>query len=73
MLPCLGIHNIDGGSGRSRKSGGAGLGLAMVEMTMQKHKGSTTITIGPFGGARFVLTWSPMSPYYSVSIEVIAD
>ncbi len=43
---------------RSRKSGGVGLGLALVDMIMKKHQGSTTVTTSPWGGAQFTLTWS---------------
>ena len=42
---------------RTRKFGGIGLGLALVDMIMQKHNGSTRVSSSPLGGARFQLTW----------------
>lgn len=41
---------------RSRRSGGAGLGLAMVEEIVTAHGGGVTIEDAPLGGARFVLS-----------------
>ncbi len=39
--------------GRSRDSGGAGLGLAVVKRIAERHGGTVTATDSPFGGARF--------------------
>ncbi|MCW8876244.1 MAG: ATP-binding protein [Kangiellaceae bacterium] len=38
---------------RSKESGGYGLGLAIVERIVAKHKGKVTIDTSPLGGARF--------------------
>jgi signal transduction histidine kinase len=40
------------GSGRSRDTGGAGLGLAVVERVARQHGGSALATEAPGGGAR---------------------
>jgi signal transduction histidine kinase len=47
--------------GRSRDSGGAGLGLAVVKRIAERHGGRVTITSSPsLGGARFdvALPWA---------------
>ena len=40
---------------RSRDSGGAGLGLAVVEEIVAASGGSVTLEDAPLGGARFVV------------------
>jgi len=42
---------------RNRKSGGYGLGLAIVQRISQWHGGQTTVESSPLGGARFVICW----------------
>lgn len=42
---------------RNRRSGGFGLGLAIVAMIMRAHGGNADITDSPLGGARITLTW----------------
>ena len=42
---------------RNRKSGGYGLGLAIVRRIAIAHNGSVCIGDAPGGGARFVLSW----------------
>ena len=42
---------------RSRESGGAGLGLAIVQRIMRGHDGSVYATDAPLGGARVVMRW----------------
>lgn len=42
---------------RSRDSGGAGLGLAIVRGISERHGGSISVDDSPLGGARFTLTW----------------
>lgn len=46
--------------GRSRDSGGAGLGLSVVRCIAQRHGGSVVVTDSPIGGARFEVTF-PMA------------
>ncbi|WP_211198946.1 ATP-binding protein [Phytoactinopolyspora limicola] len=41
---------------RSRKSGGVGLGLAVVDQVVRRHNGSVTVSDSPLGGARFDVT-----------------
>ncbi|MEO6571138.1 MAG: HAMP domain-containing sensor histidine kinase [Ilumatobacteraceae bacterium] len=41
---------------RSRDRGGAGLGLAIAEEIVARHRGAITISDNPSGGARFVVT-----------------
>jgi signal transduction histidine kinase len=41
---------------RSRDAGGAGLGLAIVNDVVQRHRGSVSITSSPTGGAQFTVT-----------------
>lgn len=43
--------------GRSRDSGGAGLGLAVVKRIAERHGGSVEVTTSPLGGARFAMTF----------------
>ncbi|MEV4262532.1 HAMP domain-containing sensor histidine kinase [Kribbella sp. NPDC049584] len=43
-------------SARTRESGGAGLGLAIVAKIVQKHGGTITIDTSPNGGASLVVT-----------------
>ncbi len=40
---------------RSRRTGGAGLGLAIVRSLVDAHGGSVAIDVSPTGGARFVV------------------
>ncbi|MHA7969710.1 ATP-binding protein [Rhizobium sp. CAU 1783] len=40
---------------RARKTGGAGLGLAVVRNLVEAHSGSIAVTEAPGGGARFVV------------------
>ena len=40
---------------RSRDTGGAGLGLAIVREIVERHGGSINVEAGPTGGARFVV------------------
>jgi signal transduction histidine kinase len=42
---------------RSRSSGGAGLGLAMVAETVRRRGGRVAVGESPEGGARFQVTW----------------
>ncbi len=42
---------------RDRRSGGYGLGLAIVRQVMRMHQGSATVGRSPLGGAQFVLRW----------------
>jgi signal transduction histidine kinase len=41
--------------GRSRDAGGFGLGLAMVQTIVERHRGSVSVDDAPLGGARFVV------------------
>ena len=41
---------------RDRQRGGSGLGLAIAREVACSHEGDVTVTDGPLGGARFVLT-----------------
>ncbi|MEO6571833.1 MAG: ATP-binding protein, partial [Ilumatobacteraceae bacterium] len=41
---------------RSRDRGGAGLGLAIAEEIVARHRGAITISDNPSGGARFVVS-----------------
>lgn len=43
---------------RDRGTGGAGLGLAIVQRVAMSHRGSISVTDSPAGGARFVLRWA---------------
>ncbi|WP_407951154.1 ATP-binding protein [Permianibacter fluminis] len=42
---------------RSRDSGGAGLGLAIVRGISERHGGEISVDDSPLGGARFTLSW----------------
>ncbi|WP_338868465.1 ATP-binding protein [Myxococcus stipitatus] len=42
---------------RNRKTGGHGLGLAIVHRVMRAHQGHATVTDAPLGGARVTLSW----------------
>jgi len=42
---------------RSRKTGGFGLGLSIVQEIARRHGGEATVTDSPLGGARFSLRW----------------
>lgn len=42
---------------RDRRTGGHGLGLAIVQRIMGWHHGQAQIDASPLGGARFTLTW----------------
>lgn len=42
---------------RSRKTGGVGLGLAIVSRIIERHQGSLTIGTSPLGGAMVALSW----------------
>jgi signal transduction histidine kinase len=44
-------------SSRNRKSGGIGLGLALVRIIMTKHGGNVAATQSMMGGACFTLSW----------------
>lgn len=47
---------------RNRRSGGFGLGLAIVAMILRAHGGEAIIAESPMGGARITLTWpTPLS------------
>jgi signal transduction histidine kinase len=41
---------------RSRKSGGAGLGLSIVKTIIEKHRGRVIATSAPSQGSAFTLT-----------------
>ena len=45
-------------SGRSRKKGGSGIGLAIVKSAAQFHGGDITVRNNPAGGLEFTLTLS---------------
>ena len=47
------FHRAD--PARTRGSGGAGLGLAIVQAVVHAHAGSVSVTESPLGGARFVV------------------
>jgi len=47
---------------RSRESGGAGLGLAIVQRIVAAHQGTIIIDEGGAGGARVVTTWPGGGP-----------
>ncbi|AGC43426.1 sensor histidine kinase [Myxococcus stipitatus DSM 14675] len=51
---------------RDRKTGGHGLGLAIVHRVMQAHQGHAQVTQAPLGGARVTLSW-PRSPVGAVT------
>ncbi|MBU2005945.1 MAG: ATP-binding protein [Gammaproteobacteria bacterium] len=42
---------------RDRRSGGYGLGLAIVRQVMHMHQGSAAVGRSPLGGAQFILRW----------------
>ena len=42
---------------RARDGGGAGLGLALVRLTMERHDGEASIGRADIGGARVTLAW----------------
>ena len=42
---------------RSRETGGVGLGLAIVDRIMKRHRGHLIISASPLGGARVVTLW----------------
>ena len=42
---------------RSRKTGGYGLGLAIVQRIMRWHRGEVRVGDAPLGGARLTLVW----------------
>lgn len=44
-------------TGRNRKTGNYGLGLAIVRRIIRWHRGKVWIEDSPLGGARFVLSW----------------
>jgi len=46
-----------GDQSRSRKTGGFGIGLALVRRIAQWHGGQATVESSSLGGARFVLRW----------------
>ncbi|MNG04371.1 Sensor protein CpxA [compost metagenome] len=43
---------------RDRRTGGFGLGLALVRRVSQSHRGHVEVTDSPWGGASFRLTWA---------------
>ena len=55
-LERLGERLFRADSGRDRRSGGHGLGLAIVRATMARHSGSTRFEAGEGGGLRVTLT-----------------
>jgi signal transduction histidine kinase len=48
---------------RNRKSGGYGLGLAIVMRILKWHNGRVTIGDSPLGGARLTISWPGFSPF----------
>jgi signal transduction histidine kinase len=42
---------------RARRTGGAGLGLAMVAEVVRRRKGNVSVGESPDGGARFEVRW----------------
>ena len=52
MLPFVRLE-----ADRGRKTGGVGLGLAIVGRILQRHGGSVTIGTSPLGGAAFRTSW----------------
>ncbi|CAN7314626.1 ATP-binding protein [Pseudomonas brassicacearum] len=43
---------------RDRRTGGFGLGLALVRRVSQSHRGHVEVTDSPWGGASFRMTWA---------------
>ncbi|TQV86264.1 hypothetical protein FKG94_01560 [Exilibacterium tricleocarpae] len=46
---------------RDRRSGGHGLGLAIVAQIARWHRGTIEIDVSPLGGARVILSWPPLA------------
>lgn len=44
-------------SDRDRKSGGVGLGLAIVSRILEKHGGRLTLETSPLGGTKAITLW----------------
>jgi len=47
---------------RTRATGGAGLGLAIVAALVEAHHGTVTVSVGETGGARFTVTLPLVAP-----------
>jgi len=43
---------------RDRRTGGFGLGLALVRRVSQSHGGQVEVVDSPWGGASFRMTWA---------------
>lgn len=57
IAPCIFDAFRRGDPSRSRKSGGSGLGLAVVKAIAEAHGGSAVCQSTGRGGSRFVLSW----------------
>ena len=45
----------------TRKYGGTGLGLALVRVTLEAHRGTIAVSETPGGGATFAIVFPPVS------------
>jgi signal transduction histidine kinase len=55
-----------GDQSRNRKTGGFGIGLALVQRIARWHGGDASVSKSPLGGARFEMTWP-------IKEEVLSD
>ncbi len=54
MVPFVRLH-----ADRARKTGGVGLGLAIVSHIVRRHEGTLVIATSPLGGAKVETAWPP--------------